>query len=429
MDNVKKLREENEELSSKMNELLAQAQDANASTDQIRSANDEMDQVEEALAKNAAKLATADKAERLSSLQYGKRSNEVDPNRPGRFGVSPKDHDLAFRAQLLESAGYQAPKEWSNIAAKLNYGGDISLRSVDAYSFRSGQTVGTTTEGGYLAHTELATWIEKATKAYGGVKEVCRTLQTSTATDLYLPTFDNTSGISGVHTENAAITSADKAFGRITIKAATNATATYPVSIELIRDASFNVYELIGSALGEDIARFQNNKLTVGTGTSGDAAFNGMVVASLVGKTAALTTAVTWLEILDLIASLDYSYISSPNFGLMMHYLTYSKLLQIVDSQGRPLFLSSITEGGKRTLCGYPIYINNDMTSTFAASAKVVLAGDFSKYICREVQGVNVMTLKERFADQLSVGFVAYSCFGGNCVNTSAIKHLKLAAS
>ena len=426
MSNIKAKKEEQAELIGKMKNILEEINSGNLSADQVRSKHEEYDSIEQEA--NGVQLAieTAQRAEKLSG--FGVRS-DVDPHRPNKFGITPQDHDFAFRASVMDSVGYKAPAAWDACRSKIDYSGDISLRSSsDQYAFRA-NTVGTGSAGGYLAHTELANEIVKAQKWYGGIRDVARVVNTSHGNDILWPTFDNTSGTAVIHVENEEVANVDKTVGQMTVKAQAHATASFPVSLELIRDASFNIYELIGSALGEDIGRFQNNKFTVGTGTSGDAAYQGIVTGSTAGKTCASATDFTWLEIMDLIASIDYSHQKSPNFGLMMHFSTYSKLLQLEDDNHRPLFLSAITDAGKMTLAGVRIYINNDMDSALTAGKKLVLAGDFSKFLVRDVDSTQVITLKERFATQLAVGFVAHATAGCKVLNSSAIKHMKLAAS
>lgn len=419
MSNLKAVKEEQAELVGKMKAIMDEIHNGNLTPDQIRSKHEEYDAVAEQANGVQLKIETAQRSEKLN----GYRSNDVDPQKPNKYGVTPQDHDLAFRAACLDSVGYKAPAAWEACRHKVDYSGDITLNN-GGYAFRA-NTVGTTTEGGYLAHSELQKEIVKAQKWYGGIRDVARVVNTSHANDILWPTFDNTSGTAVVHAENEEVANVDKVFGQLTVKAGAHATASFPVSLELIRDASFNIYELIGSALGEDIGRYQNNAFTVGSTTT----YNGVVTGSTAGKTCASATAFTWLEIMDLVASIDYAYQRSPNFGLMMHFSTYSKLLQLEDDNHRPLFLSSITEGGKMTLGGWPIHINNDMASALTAGQKLVLAGDFSKFLVRDVDSTQVITLKERFATQLAVGFVAHATAGCKVLNTAAIKHMKLAAS
>ena len=62
---------------------------------------------------------------------------------------------------------------------------------------------------------------------------------------------------------------------------------------------------------------------------------------------------------------------------------------------------------------GYPVIINNDMAA-MAAGAKSVLFGDLSKYIIRDVLGVTLLRLEERYADFHQVAFLAFARMDGD---------------
>jgi len=59
-----------------------------------------------------------------------------------------------------------------------------------------------------------------------------------------------------------------------------------------------------------------------------------------------------------------------------------------------------------------------------ATGVKSILFGDFSQYYIHEAGGVQILRLNERFADELSTGFIGYRRVDGNVLQSSAIKHL-----
>jgi HK97 family phage major capsid protein len=89
------------------------------------------------------------------------------------------------------------------------------------------------------------------------------------------------------------------------------------------------------------------------------------------------------------------------------------------DSQNRPLFLPGLTVGAPDQLYGYPISINQDMPA-MAANAKSILFGNFNNYIIRDVVGVQMMVLRERFADFLQVGYIAFQRSDGKLVSAAS---------
>jgi HK97 family phage major capsid protein len=74
-------------------------------------------------------------------------------------------------------------------------------------------------------------------------------------------------------------------------------------------------------------------------------------------------------------------------------------------------------------LFGKPVYINEDMAD-IATGVKSILFGDLSQYYIHEAGGVQILRLNERFADELSTGFIGYRRVDGNVLQSSAIKHL-----
>ncbi|KKM02260.1 hypothetical protein LCGC14_1786290, partial [marine sediment metagenome] len=60
-----------------------------------------------------------------------------------------------------------------------------------------------------------------------------------------------------------------------------------------------------------------------------------------------------------------------------------------------------------------------------AANAKSVLFGDFKKYLIRDVKGITVLRLAERYAEFLQVAFLAFLRTDGDLLDagTAPIKH------
>jgi len=74
--------------------------------------------------------------------------------------------------------------------------------------------------------------------------------------------------------------------------------------------------------------------------------------------------------------------------------------------------------------------INQDVAA-MAANAKSVIFGDLSKYIIRDVLGIQLLRLEERYAEYHQVAWLAYSRHDGDLLNagTNPIKVFVNAAS
>lgn len=291
------------------------------------------------------------------------------------------------------------------------------------------QTAGTTTAGGFTVPTELATFIDRAMKAWGPMYDeaICTTITTASGNPMKIPTTDDTAVTAVAHTEATALTddaSKDVTFGQKSLDAFAFDTTFVKWSWELNSDSIFAMEALLGDLLGERLARIANTQLTTGTGSS---APNGIVTASAAGKTAASASAITADEIIDLLHSVDPAYRSSPKARFMFNDATLAVIRKLKDGQGNYLWqMGDVTAGQPGTLLGYRYSINQAMDS-IAASKKVILFGDFGKYYVRKVGGPVVGVMRERFWPDL--GIAGLIRFDGEIGQSAAVKHLVTAAS
>lgn len=286
------------------------------------------------------------------------------------------------------------------------------------------QTAGTTTAGGFTVPTELATFIDRAMKAWGPMYDeaICTTITTSSGNPMKIPTTDDTSVVAVAHTEATALTddgSKDVTFGQKALDAFAFDTQFVRWSWELNSDSIFAMEQLLGDLLGERLARIANAQLTTGTGSS---APNGIVTASSLGKTAASATAITADEIIDLLHSVDPAYRQSPKARFMFNDSTLAAIRKLKDGQGNYLWqMGDVTAGQPGTLLGYRYSINPSMDS-IATAKKVILFGDFGKYYVRKVGGPVVGVMRERFWPDL--GIAGLIRFDGEIGQSAAVKHL-----
>jgi HK97 family phage major capsid protein len=150
------------------------------------------------------------------------------------------------------------------------------------------------------------------------------------------------------------------------------------------------------------------------------------------GATAASTSAITSDEILDLIYSVDKAYRDKPSSRLVMHDNTVKALrkLTVGASDDRRIWQAGEPSGAPSTIHGVPYIINNAMPQlTAGVSSKVMAFGDFSQFYIRQVGGLEIVRLNERFADSRAVGFFGYQRLDSKLLNANSVKFLALAAS
>lgn len=315
------------------------------------------------------------------------------------LGSDVRPNEAQLRA--VQSAGFTSKTLTLNLRSDALRAGE----NFDAWQKRA-LAVGTGAAGGFTVAQDFAGEIERAMLAFGGMRQASRVIRTATGADLPWPLSDDTANEASIIGENTEITETDTAFTSKTLKAYKYTSNIVKVSTELLQDSAVNIAEVVGSMLGERVARGTNRHFTVGTGTSQP---EGAVTGATLGVTAAAQGTVTYDELLDLIHSVDVAY--RPNAKFMLNDATLKALRKVKDSTGRPLVwadANSLANGAPETILGYSFVINNHMAE-IGASAKSILFGDFSKHLIRDVSDLVLVRLDERYAEFGQVAFVALS--------------------
>ena len=292
----------------------------------------------------------------------------------------------------------------------------------DTTGIYGAQSVGTDSEGGYLVPTEFRRMLEQAMLAFGGMRQVSTILRTAGGGQLEMPTVDDTSNTGALLAENAADAEQDVVFGQVLLDAYKYTSRIVRVSVELMQDSAFSMDTVLANLLGERLGRITNTHFTTGTGTAQP---NGVVTASTQGKVGQTgqTTTIIYDDLVDLEHAVDPAYrVQNPRW--MMNDASLAVIKKLADSQGLPLYVPAIAGGTPDTILGYPYTINQDVV-TMSANAKSVLFGPFSKYMIRDVLGITLRRLVERYAEYHQVAFVAIMRADGDLLDagTNPIQH------
>lgn len=285
------------------------------------------------------------------------------------------------------------------------------------------QSVGTDSAGGYLVPEGFQAELVKALLAYGGVKDVARILNTDSGNDIPWPNMNDTGNTGALLAENTQISEQAITFGVTTLKAYKYTSKSVLASNELLNDSGIGVDQIIAESLAERIARITNTHFTTGDNSAKP---QGVVTASSQGKVTASATAVTFSEILDLIHSVDPEYRKNGKFMFNDSTLKAIKKLSIGSSDARPLWDPGIFRAGvPATIDGFPYVINQDVAS-MGSGNKFMLFGDFNYYLIRNVNGMVVKRLVERYADYDQVGFFLFSRHDGRQISSdNPFKHMR----
>ena len=94
---------------------------------------------------------------------------------------------------------------------------------------------------------------------------------------------------------------------------------------------------------------------------------------------------------------------------------TLKVLKQLKDGDGRPLWLSGIAVREPDSLLGAQYVVNQDVAD-IASAAKAIVYGAFRYYWIRDVLGIVLLRLEERYAEFFQIGWVAFSRHDGELV-------------
>ena len=283
------------------------------------------------------------------------------------------------------------------------------------------QTTTVNSAGGYTVGSSVASRIIESLKSTSGMIESASSISTATGNDLAYPTMDDTANEAVIAAETDARRSGpDVVFGSIPLKAFTYDSGIILISNELIADSAVNVETIVIKALTDRISRKLQKDFTIGDGVTEP---SGVTTQSTLGITTASTTAVVADEILDLQYSVDDAY--QLNGKYMMNSQTLLAVAKIKDGDGNYLINNAVTGMGKE-IFGKKVIINNNMPNV-GTGAKPILFGDFTQYMVRNVEGMNVFKFSEKYQDTNQVGFKASFRADGTLLNPNAIVHMLMA--
>ena len=275
--------------------------------------------------------------------------------------------------------------------------------------------VGSDTGGGYLVPDDYRREIEKAMVMYGGMREAARVLQTASGNDLIIPTVNDTSNTGEIVGEHQAVTTQDVAIGQRVLRAYMYSSKEVLVSLELLEDSAVDVEALLRDLFAERLGRITNTHFTTGTGADRP---TGITIDAVSGVTAAAVNAVTTDELVNLEFSVDRAY--RANAKWMFHSNTLRDLKKLVDGEGRFLWQQGgLQSGTPNQLMGYSYVVNDDMPQMLTGN-KAILFGQLDKYLIRDVMGIRVLRLNERYAENHQVAFFAFSRHDGKLIDAGS---------
>ena len=314
-----------------------------------------------------------------------------------------RDGDKALSAEELSQ--FEPSDDWSPEQIQGEAGKSLIVRVPQAAT-RSDIDTGTGA-GGEAVQEQIPPRIIDTLAYYGGVARMVQQFMTGTGGDYRMPQMD-AAGQRGriLEAQNTAVNDVPiPAIGIVAFTAKTYTSDSIILTREMVQDAVFDIQRYVERQALRRIGKISNLAFTITQTGSGMP--EGVVSGAMAGVTAASATAITWLETVNLVYSVERAYREMgeggegafmPEGGGMIGYMisdACERVLRVlVDGDMRPLWLPSIRQGVPATYNGYPVVVNGDMANV-ASGTVPMLFGNFSYYAIRTVRAFELF----RFMD------------------------------
>lgn len=333
------------------------------------------------------------------------------------------EHEEEFRSIVENDALTQEEKENQIFEVYARHGFDAlnaEQRSAFHEISKRALSIGTPSNGGYTVPKEFQSRVIEIMKAYGGVEQHAQVITTSDGRQMDWCVTDGTSDLGDFVAEGAGAGTQDITFSTVKIGAWKLTSKAIVVSNELLQDTGISLDDLIGRRIASRIGRKKADAIVNGTGSSQNKGLDPSVTATV---QMAGSGTLTYQDINELIHSVDPAYRSAPGFRLAFNDKTLKLIENMTDKQGRPLLLPAVSESMPATILGYKFFIDQGIKDG-ASTNKFMYAGDFQRFIVRNVQGMELKRLTEKYAENDQTAFLAFHRFDTLLEDTAAIKAL-----
>lgn len=224
--------------------------------------------------------------------------------------------------------------------------------------------------------------------------------------------------------EGGALSFGDATFAQINLDAHKLHVAV-KVTEELLYDNAFGLESYIIEQFGKALSNAEEDAFLNGDGVGKPLGLLSDKGGGEVAITTASATAITADEIINLVYSLKLPYRKNAKF--IMNDQTIAALRKLKDNNGAYLWQPSLQAGEVDRLFGYEVY-TSPYVPIIAAGKPVIAFGDFSYYNIGDRGTRSFAELKELYAGNGMVGFVAKERVDGKLILPEAVQILKMKA-
>lgn len=277
---------------------------------------------------------------------------------------------------------------------------------------------GVDADGGYLVPDEYDSRLIRKLEEENIMRKLAHRIKTS---GLHKINIAATTPAAAWIDEGEALTFGDATFSQINLDAHKLHVAI-KVTEELLYDSMFDLESYIVDMFGKALANAEENAFLNGDGHGQPLGLLDDNEGAEVGVTAASATGITADEIINLIYSLKRPY--RKNAVFLMNDATIAIVRKLKDGNGVYLWQPALTAGEPDKLLGYPVYTSQYMP-TAAAGNKSIAFGDFSYYNIGDRGTRSFAELRELFAGNGMIGYVAKERVDGKMILPQAVKVLQ----
>lgn len=221
--------------------------------------------------------------------------------------------------------------------------------------------------------------------------------------------------------EGGALTFGDATFAQIMLDAHKLHVAV-KVTEELLYDNAFNLENYILTQFTKALANTEEDAFFNGNGTGKPLGIFDATGGGQIGVTTAGATIIAD-EVINLVYSLKRPY--RKNAAFVTNDQTLSVLRKLKDSNSAYIWQPSYQAGEPDRLLGYPIY-TSAYVPVIAPGAPVIAFGDYSYYNIGDRGVRSFQELKELYAGNGMIGYVAKERVDGKLILPEAVQILKM---
>lgn len=278
----------------------------------------------------------------------------------------------------------------------------------------------TKTDNGSVIPTTIAKQIIK--KVYDVSPILEKSQKYNVKGKLQIPYYDTADGgINVAYAEEfTPLTSSNGKFKNIELDGFL-AGALSKIGNSLINNAQFDIVSFVVDQMGEDIARFIEHELLIGTPGKVEG------LSELTNSvTTAASTAITADEVVKLKDSVKDVY--QNNAIWVMSPATRTALRLLKGSDGHYLLQDDITSPFGSTLLGKPVYVSDKMPE-IEAEATTIYYGDMTGLATKFSENITTQVLREKYADEHATGVISWFEFDSKIQDARKLAKLVMASA